>query len=215
MNLKEYKSYLEDTPSYNTLQEKNACIYLMENNDSIKVAKLLGLKPTNPLEAVAMIFQSRKKSVSEIIEVKSTCVHCNSEDFYFIDIDSLFFNKGIDESIPIKLIEEMDEIETYLSKDINNMDISEFNKIESIIINNNRNIFNNITNIKCKKCQKDFDIRINYTDIISKFPIKNIYEQYLDLVQFTNMIKNDVDNMPPFEREIFIGLIQERENKKE
>ena len=215
MKLKEYKTYLEDTPPYNTIQEKNACIYLMENSDPIEVCKILGLQPYCPLEAVAMIFQSRKKSVSEIIEVKSSCTHCGEDDFYFIDIQDMFFNGDIDESIPVLLADEIDDIQPYLSEDINNMDISAFNALESIIINNNKSIFDNTVSVKCKKCQKDFDIRINYTDIISKFPIKNIYEQYLDITQFTNMIKNDVDNMPPFEREIFIGLIQERENKKE
>jgi hypothetical protein len=29
------------------------------------------------------------------------------------------------------------------------------------------------------------------------------------------MTKQDVDNLPPFEREIFINLIQDRENKKD
>jgi len=220
MNISEYKAFLENVPKYYTLQEKDACIQLLDTYTSVDIAKILGLSPGNNLEAIAMIFQARKKSVSEIIEVKSLCPSCNTDDFYFIDIDNMFFRdiEGIDTSIPVKLIDDIDDIDdidTQCAQDINNLSIDEFNELENIIIHNNKCIFDNTVSVQCKKCQNTFDIRINYTDIISKFTIKNIYEQYLDMTQFTNMTKYDVDKMPPFEREIFIGLIQERENKKE
>jgi ribosomal protein S27E len=206
--------YLSDIKGYNSLQEKDAIIQVMNNESPTEIAKTLGLNPDNDLEAIAMIFQSRKKSVSEIIEVQIKCPSCNTNDFYFINIDDLFF-KNIDKldlSIPIKLINDIEDIEKLGISD--DMSIEEFNQLEEKIVENNKIIFNNNLTVHCKACGNPILTSINYQDIISKFPIKNIYEQYVDITQFTNMNKSDVDNMPPFEREIFIGIIQDKENKK-
>jgi hypothetical protein len=36
----------------------------------------------------------------------------------------------------------------------------------------------------------------------------------MDLSYFSSLTKHDVDNMFPFEREIFVGLLQKREKEK-
>jgi hypothetical protein len=215
----EYKEYLENVSEYSTLKEKNTLIKLLGETSALEMAKTLDLKPfpKNELEAIAMIFQARKKSVGETIEVTIQC-NCGAMDFYSIDIDSFFFQGNINESIPIKLI---DSIEDFDDNDkindilINTLTIKEYNEVEKIIIENNKSIFNNNFEVNCKKCGNIIHSYVDYKNIISKFPIKNVYEQYLDLTQFTNMTKQDVDNMFPFEREIFINMIQERKNKEQ
>jgi len=211
-----YKSFLESVSPYTTESEKNASIAVLDEISAMDLSKILKLspEPRNELEAVAMIFQSRKKSVNDLIDITFTC-SCGLQDFYVIDINDLFFNKDIDENLTIRLINDITDIDNifYKNKNINNMDINEFNKIENIITNNNKGIFDNNVEITCK-CKKVSNISIDYKTIISKYPIKNIFEQYLDITQFTHMTKMDVDSMIPFEREIFNTLIQERENKE-
>lgn len=222
MTKKQYKEYLDSVSRYSTYQEKEACLLSLnpDFNDPIEYAETLGInpKPSNNLEAIAMIFKSREKSVDEFISITLKCEHCDLTTIYGIPIKSLFFNEDedncIDESIPVKLYEEPFEIEKE-GYNIDDLSIEEFSKLEEKILKNNKLIFSLTTDVTCKKCRLNNKISINYKDIISKFTIKNIYEQYLDITQFTHMNKSDVDKLPPFEREIFINLIQDREDKKE
>ena len=215
MNTEEYKEYLESVSPYNTLQEKNAVLLTLDNNTKTPLdfanALEISPKPSNNLEAVAMIFQARKKSVGEDISITMTCNDCKFMSVYPINIDSLFFRGNLHTDIPIKIVEDIFEIDL----DIDDLSLEEANILEDKIHENNKNIFSPIVNIQCRKCQKVNTLRIKYQDILSKFTIKNIYEQYLDITRFTSMNKKDVDDMPPYEREIFIGLIQEKENKNE
>jgi len=217
MNTLEYEKFLNSINSYSTLQEKNAVLLNFSEDNTAKdyYNKLeLSYDASNDLERIALIFKSREKSVDENINITMTCVHCNFMSIYNVPIHSLFFKEPLDESIPIKLMENIEDIEKEFGN-INDLSIDEFNKIETIIMQNNKKIFNPNIVINCNKCLLENKMIINYKDIISKYPIKNIYEQYLDLTQFTHMTKSDVDNLPPFEREIFMNLIQDRENKKE
>jgi hypothetical protein len=215
-----YKEYLNKVDSYTTLQEKNALLLSFTSesspSDFKKILKFENdeVKSLNDLETVAMIFKSREKSVDENIGITMTCEHCNFMTLYSVPINSLFFNGDLDESISIRLMDNIEDI----YEEIGNIDDLSLDKIEEIeqkVVKNNKAIFNPITEISCKKCLLKNKLRIDYKDIISKNTIKNIYEQYLDITQFTHMTKQDVDNLPPFEREIFINLIQDRENKKD
>jgi hypothetical protein len=223
MTKDEYKQYLNNVKGYNTLQEKNALLLsFVEESSPEDFKKTLEfeteeIKSTNDLETIAMIFKSREKSVDENIGITMACDHCNFMTLYSIPIDSLFFNENngiLDESIPIRLMDSIDDIYHEIGN-IDNLSLKEIQEIEEKVTHNNKIIFNPVTKITCKKCLLENKLKINYRDIISKNTIKNLYEQYLDITQYTNMTKQDVDNLPPFEREIFINLIQERENKKE
>jgi hypothetical protein len=140
---------------------------------------------------------------------------CGKINLKNISIPSLFFvnEENLNTDIPIGLVDNFEDI-IELYPDIEDMSLDESEEIEKKFKENNKIIFNPVIKIKCQKCGKESIVGIDYRKIISKFEIKNIFEQYLDITQFTNMNKTDVDTMLPFEREIFIGLIQERENKK-
>ena len=215
-SLEEYKEYLDNVKTYNTKEEKDASIELLDKDtNAIKICKKLGLNPKNSLEAEAMIFKSREKSVSDVIETITTC-DCGKMNFNNIEIKDLFFRNEDDlyQDIPIVLVKSFEEIPEYIDG-FEDFDLDKSEEIENKFKHNNKIIFNPITTITCAGCNKKINIIIDYKTIISKFEIKNVFEQYLDITQFTNMTKTDVDTMLPFEREIFMGLIQERENKKE
>jgi hypothetical protein len=210
--------YLDNVEGYTTLQEKNASIELLniksdEDEDILKISKILGLNPSNELEAMAFIFKAREKSVSNIIDVMITC-DCGEINMIPVDIETLFFKdkEKLHTDIKIKLIQNFEDIvEIYPS--ILDLSLDDCSEIEKKFIHNNKIIFDNTISCNCRKCNAKLVTTIDYKNIISKFNIKNIYEQYIDLTQHTNMTKKDVDDMPPFEREIFLGLIQDKINK--
>lgn len=210
MDIKKKLSFLKP---YTSEQEKNALIKVLDGNFTpIEICSILGGNPSNDLEAEAFIFKMREISVGDIVEVTSTCSFCKRADIYFISIPKMFFNDELkDLGITPGLYENIDEVPE--GEIINNKTLEEYNVIEEEILENNKKIFNSITETSCK-CGNKSLIKLNYKDIISKFSIKNIFEQYLDISYYTSMTKADTDNMLPFEREIFLGLIQIKEDSE-
>jgi DNA-directed RNA polymerase subunit M/transcription elongation factor TFIIS len=213
-----YKEFLEKAPLYNSLEEKNSIIFSLDPNFSInEIAETLGISGRTEREKLALIFQSRKRSVGETIEIRKKCSKCEHNDFYIIEIDKLFFNEEKEhfDDAPYILIDYFTDLELFENiPNIDDLSLKEIEELEEKISKNTKFIFDLETSIKCRKCGNEMKIIIDYKQILSKFTIKNIYEQYLDITQFSNMNKKDVDEMYPFEREIFMGLIQERQDKK-
>jgi len=221
MNSKEYKDILNSLPNYTSAQEKNAMLYCMgDEHTAMKVAEILGQSPSNEFEAIAFIFKAREMSVSDLIEFTHICQHkgCENHNLDHISIPNMFWQGKDLHNITIGLFNDMEELEKYElscgNDNINTMTIPEFNELEEKLLTNNIKIFNPAITLTCRKCGNKTKTSIDYSQIISKFSIKNIYEQYLDISQFTNMTKMDTDSMIPFEREIFISLIQDKEDKK-
>lgn len=205
---------LENLQPYNTEQEKNALIKAMDKHCPLDICRILGVEPHNNLEAEAFIYKLREISVGDIIEVTSVCPSCKNRDANYINIPKMFFQQQLDASVSVGLFEDISELPESDIEIINNMTLDEYSIIEKTIKENNNKIFNPISTSNCRKCENTINIKVNYKDIISKFGIKNIYEQYLDISYYTNMTKKDTDGMLPFEREIFLGLIQNKEDEK-
>ena len=218
--LSKYKELFSNLKRYNSLQEKNAVLYCMDDEpDPIRTAQFLGANPSNILEAVAFIFKLREISVSDLVEITYKCDKCEMMNAQSISIPNMFFkDDDLHADVPIKLFTSVDDI-TLNEKfpndlNINTMTIDEFNLVEDKILENNLKIFDPRVSLTCRKCGDIFKTQVIFSDILSKYSITNIYEQYLDISYFTNMTKNDTDNMFPFEREIFLGLIQTKEDDK-
>ena len=213
--VKDYKKVLNSLNQYTTHQEKNVLLKNLDKTYSAsEISRMLGAEPISEFEAFAFIFKMREISVSDILELTHSCDSCGYQDFIHYSIPEMFFQyeDDIDNTIPIGLYDSVDDLN---DENINNMTIDEYNGIESIIYNNNLKIFNPEISITCKKCGITHKTSIGPLDIVSKFSISNIYEQYSDISYYSSMTKYDTDNMYPFEREIFMGLIQKKEDKKE
>jgi len=209
MTKDEFKDNLNNFNPYTTEQEKNALIQTMESSFTlVKICKILGIEAANELEAEAFIFKLREISVADLIEITHTCKNCGYQDFFNLSIPKMFFKDLVED---YKIIEDIDELDEDF---INNKSLTEYNELENNIDETNRKIFDPICELFCKKCGTGFRTKPEVPNIISKYPIKNIFEQYLDISTFTNMTKRDTDTMIPYEREIFLGLIQVKEDKK-
>ena len=211
--LEDFKNELENLSRYNTSQEKEAVLAQLDGQkDPIKIAKLLGINPKNRFEAIAFIFKMRENSISDLIEFNIKCSKCNYMDINSLSIPDMFFNAPVDESVPIGLYEVVEEIAD--EEIINNLTITEYNELEQKVFKNNLALFDPAVDTVCRKCGHKEKTVFNLNSIISKTTINNLYEQYLDITYFTSMTKADVDNMIPFEREVFLGLIQRKEDEK-
>jgi len=218
MTVSDYKEVINNLKRYNSGQEKEALLYLMEDDiTALKTAQILGANPKNEFEALAFIFKLREISVSDLIDLTYTCVNkdCKYQDALHISIPDMFWKDDeLDEAVPIGLFQDLDSIEEDI-KDINILSIMDYNVLENKIFSNNYKIFDPKIDIVCKRCNTANSTTISFKSIVSKFSISNIYEQYFDVSYFCNMTKIDTDSMFPFEREIFIGLIQAKQDEIE
>jgi len=123
----------------------------------------------------------------------------------------MFFQDDNLMDIGVGLYDDIDDIEGDI---INTISIEEYDNLFKDIEENNLKIFNPYFNMTCVKCRKSVETTLEVGSIISKFGIGNLYEQYVDISTYTSMTKADTDSMIPFEREIFMGLIQKKEDDK-
>jgi len=207
-----FKDRLNSIRRYTTFQEKESLLESLEDDvDIMKVSKILKLEPKNELEANAFILKAISKSVSEILEINQECPNCQKINMTGINIDDMFFKEEIDQSIPEGLFEDLSQVsDKYLDEDLS---LEDYNRLESIVLDNNEKIFSNIVQVSCIYCSHKYNVRINPIKFISKFSLTNLYEQYSDITYLSNMTKKDIDEMYPFEREIFLGLLQKKEDE--
>jgi len=209
-----FKDKLDNIKRFTSFQEKEALLESSGSKNIIKISNILGLSPDNELEAEAMLLKAREISVSEVIEVTSDCPVCKKINLYNIDISTMFFNKNLNPLLPEGLFEDLSQLPEKYSGALEDLDLDEYNKLEEQLLENNKAIFNPIVDVSCMFCGEKYKISIDAISSISKFNLTNIYEQYSDITYFSNMTKKDVDDMYPFEREIFMGLIQKKEDEE-
>lgn len=206
-----FKEKIEKIKRFTSRQEKESLLETMSGDYNIfKICEILEIEASNKLEAEALIMKAIEISVSENLETKSSCPACSKVNLNSIPINEFFFNS---ENILLEnIIDDVSEIDNI---DFENMDITYYDELEQKIKENNKYLFNPTSNIVCIHCKEEYKIYIEPVKYISKFSLTNIYEQYSDITYYSNMTKKDVDDMYPFEREIFIGLIQAKEDSKE
>ncbi len=205
------KNFLEDKlnslKKYTTYQEKEALLLEDDASFSETVAILSDITPINELEAVAMIFKLREISVSDIIELTQTCPHCNYPDIHQIEIKE-FFNFKSTLDIPIGLFENIDDIIN--TSYTNDLILSEYIRIEEELEQQNTKVFRPYVFKYCKRCSSQLKFDVHPKSIISKSGPSNIFKEYMNLTFYSSMNKKDVDDMFPYEREIFLNLLKEK-----
>jgi len=215
-SLEAFKDRFLSIAPYTSIQQKNALIRQSDGEvDPMVIAELLGLSPNNRFEAIAMIFKAREISVSDLIDYNGKCSECNYLDANSLSIPQMFYKddcKELDISVPIALVEDLTEL--FSEEYINNLKIKDYDELEQKVFKNNLILFDPALPTKCRKCGHIDKTVFDISSIISKSSISNIYEQYMDISYYSSMTKLDTDSMIPFEREVFLGLIQQKEDEK-
>lgn len=201
---------------YTTAQEKEILLASsFEVNDVEKIFDILNFKPEVELtddEKKAILYKFREVSLGDEIDIKFVCDACGQGNDGILEASN-FVKPGKRNDPDIKKIVQTfteDKMHEYVDIDVDDLDIDEYEKLKQRIIDNQIEI-DFIKECKCLKCgtHKKFDMSDTkyIIDVMSEDTLMTLYKSYNFLIFFGKYTKLDIDSMYPFERSIFIGLL--------
>jgi hypothetical protein len=171
-------------------------------------------------EKIAILYKLRTISISEKVSVSFKCTSCKSPNFTDIDITDVIV-PGIpsdDVSDQFKKLTD-DNFREFVDIDIDELELDEYDKLFETT-QNSITKFNFTDKAMCHKCKTEISIDISSPKFIienlSEDSLMSLYKTTSDLIYYSHYTKYDVDNMLPFERSIFVGLLNsiiEEKNK--
>lgn len=202
--------------AYDTAKEKELLLMSSFGVDDIdEILKLLGFTELSELsneEKKVILYKYREVSLGDEIDIKFTCDDCGQGNDAILEANN-FVKAGKFNDSHIKKINgefHEDNMNQYVDFDVDDLDLDEYEELLQRIIDNQIEI-NFIKQAKCLKCgsEKNFDLgQTKYIlEIMSDDSLMSLYKAYNFLVFFGHYSKQDIDSMYPFERSIFIGLL--------
>lgn len=202
--------------AYRTSQEKDLLfLSSFEITDLDQVLNILNFQSNEKLsdnEKKVIIYKYREISVGDEIDMRFKCKHCGTINDVAISIENLIIEPLRNDDDVKKSSEPItnENLGEFVDIDVDELDITEFEDLK-IRIQQNQINFNFIKTVKCGKCQKEKQYDISSEKYIiesmSEDSLMSLYKTYNNLNFFGNYTKLDIDSMMPFEREIFMGLI--------
>jgi len=203
---------------YTTKQEKDillSCTF--DAQDFQQIFDILDFKTQYDLtsqEKTIILYKYREISLGDEVSVIFNCNNCRQRSENTINVEaSSFILKNSRNDTDIKKLnkEATDEnLKEFVDIDCDELEIQEYEILKNRI-EQNQISFNFIKNVNCLICGSEnaFDVGdLKYIcEIMSDDTLKTLYESYNYLI-FGNFTKTDVDQMYPFERDIFIGLLE-------
>lgn len=209
---------------YNTFKEKELLLsssFGVEDPD--KILEILGFQDMNPGavdslsedEKKVIIYKFREISLGDEIEVKFICDNCGQGNDGVLEA-SEFVIPGERSDPEIKKTsrpfseENMGWYVGMTQEELDDMDIDEYENLRTKIEKNQTKI-SFVKSCKCLMCKasKNFDLSSPkyIIEILSDDSLMTLYKSYNFMIYFGHYSKEDIDNMYPFERSIFIGLL--------
>lgn len=162
-------------------------------------------------EKIALLYKIRSISVGETIPIKYKCKHCSAGNDVELEITDIVKepntkNEKVKDVYKDLSYENMSEFVPDI--DIEELDFDDYEKLFTEI-KDSITTFDFIKKNKCIKCKKhnNIDISKKVVSNMSEDSLTSLYQSYNDLIQFGSYSKLDIDSMLPFERSIFIGLL--------
>ena len=218
-----YKSWQEKelmlVSSYADIEDDSA---LDIGLDILKIPQST-IKSLTIQEKKALMYKFREVSVGETIEVKFVCKHCKIPNQATISIKNII-KKPIKKSESIidlhRLPIDENDLRTNFFKNANEMDYEQYEQI-AYSIKDYLTYYDFNVKTNCINCKKQININLYNNkfifDSMSYESIESLYKTYHSLIYFGHWNKLDIDNLYPFERLFFIGLLNksiEEQNKK-
>lgn len=215
VELENLRFYIEP---YNTSKEKDILLYSsfeLQNKDD--VLKMLDVN-TEIIEKLSddakkvLLYKFREISIGDELNIKYTCKHCNQTNESEVSCSDLVITTENDSNI-LKLNKEVtyDNLQDFVTDIIvDELDLDEYDDLLEKV-KKSQDVYNFEKKTKCLKCFKPnyFDISDNkyIIEAMSDDTLLSLYTVYNNMIFFGNMSKKDIDSMYPFERSIFVGLI--------
>ena len=203
--------------AYNTSKEKE--ILLMHSfgvYDLRKILEALEFEKFDDLsedEMKVILYRYREISIGDEIDIRFKCDECGQVNDSKICTDNLVKKSERNDPEIKKILKPFkeDHMQDYVDIDVDELDIVEYEELKRKIIAN-QDVISFIKTANCMKCgaKKSFDIgNPKYiVEIMSEDSLMSLYKAYNFLNFFGDYTKTDIDNMYPFERNIFIGLLK-------
>lgn len=211
---------------YTSAQEKDILIMLsFEVPDIDKYLELLGFTEFSDLtlqEKKIILWKIREISLGNEVNIKYTCdnVACKQVIETTLNASDFIVQGTRNDPKILKLREEVtdDTLHKFVNIPQESLDDLALDRYEELlkIVRENQQSINFIRESTCPACKakKAFDMSsLEYIlDSLSDENLGSIYRVYSHLIYFGNYTKQDIDNMYPFERTIFVGLLHSIKN---
>ncbi len=201
---------------YRTHQEKDILLASsFDVKDYDRIFEIIGFKYNGYLsdnEKKAILYKYREISIGDEVDVKFKCDNCGQGGEGVLEASNFAIpSKRNDEDVKKLDIPVHDTtLQHFVDFDVDELDIDEFEELKDRV-QDNQVTFDFIRTVKCMKCQteKKFDLStLDYIiEIMSDDTLMSMYKSYNFLIYFGHHTKEGVDSMYPFERSIFIGLL--------
>lgn len=204
-----------------TWQEKEALLIDDESSLAEFLEPLLpvDIVPINDLEANAFILKIRENSISDEFSYISTCIDCKVMNEYKPTVSD-FLNLNLKETetkvelssetiiLPQGLFTAPESIIN--STQLEEMSIGDYNLIEKALFEQNDKILKYTYIGNCRKCGTGALLEVNPRENFSISTLSGLYKDYIEISTFTSNSKLDIDDLYPFEREIYNSLLNEK-----
>lgn len=180
---------------------------LLNINDIIKLSES---------EKIYIIFELRNISVSEVFSFIKKCDNCNNKFDFDINLENVLIEGNIKDYKNIKLKNIIsDDINDFSDMDLEELDINLYDEL-IYYIENNKTRFDFSSIVTCPYCETKKEINIKKDVILenlSEDTVLNFYKTISSMIYFGKYSKLDIDSMIPFERSIYLGLLNEQIKK--
>lgn len=201
--------------AYNTFQEKE--ILLLSSfgvEDFDRVFEILNFEcpDISDDEKKVLLYKFREVSIGDEIDVKYKCDSCGHGNDAVLEASGFVIPSKRNDSDIKKIFKPFseDDMNDYVDKDVDELDLDEYEELKQRIIDNQTSI-SFIKQAKCGICSHPKKFNLGDTkyiiEIMSEDTLMTLYKTYNFLVYFGKYTKEDVDKMYPFERNIFVGLL--------
>ena len=201
---------------YRTYQEKDILLSAsFDIKDFDSVLKILNFRTDEIIddnEKRVILYKYREISIGDEVDIKFKCDKCSqAQDSTLSIADFIIPSERSDDDVK-KLNKEVNDntLQEFVQINVDDLDIENYEDLKERV-KKNQIEFNFIKEAKCIKCgsYKKFDMSsASYIiEIMSDDSLMTLYKIYNHLIFFGQYTKQDIDSMYPFERSIFVGLL--------
>jgi len=206
--------------SYNTLIERDLLLYTSNDyefetlmdlvKDNIIVSPPYSYEDLSYNEKLNILLELRNGSVGEVFSFIKKCDKCGEKYEAEVSFNNVIEEGTLSSYKGMKVTEAFsNDYNNYVDFDIDELDIDLYDELIKYI-DDNKTKFNFKTMSKCDHCGYENEIEIKESHLVENLSddtLSNFYQSISNMVYYGNYTKLDIDSMLPFERSIYLSLL--------
>jgi len=163
-------------------------------------------------EKKLILYKHREISIGDDINIKFKCKMCSQPNETTLTASNFIIDSNLHDSDVKKINKTVtdENLHEFVNIDVDDLDILDFELLKKRVQDNQIEI-NFVKSVQCIKCKEEhiFDIgNAKYIiEAMSEDELMSMYKTYSSMIYFGHFTKEDIDNMYPFERTVFVGLL--------